>query len=115
MEIRHQVTPMLTVIPAGMALGDTINLTRKLSAHSIISLLSDMNEVLIADMPAILTSSYGAQLAQELDAVTLVVRARTTWDSFVAEAHHELEGAQLDGVILNATQSRIPRWIQRML
>jgi Mrp family chromosome partitioning ATPase len=114
-EIRHQVAPMLTVIPAGMALGDNVNITRKLSAHSIDSLLIDMNEVMIADLPAVLTSAYGAQLAQELDAVTLVVRARTTWDSFVAEAHHELEDAQLEGVILNATQSRIPRWIQRML
>ena len=114
-QIRHQVAPMLTVIPAGMALGDAINITRKLSAHSIDSLLTDMNEVLIADMPAVLTSSYGSQLAHELDAVTLVVRARATWDSFVAEAQHELEEAQLEGVILNATQSRIPRWIQRML
>lgn len=114
-EIRHQVSPMLTVIPAGTALGDAINITRKLSAHSIDLLLVESNEVLIADLPPVLTSSYGAQLAQELDAVTLIVRARTTWDSFVAEAHHELENAQLEGVILNATQSRIPRWIQRML
>jgi Mrp family chromosome partitioning ATPase len=106
---------MLTVIPAGLAMGDTINITRKLSAHSIDSLLADMNEVLIADMPAVLTSAYGSLLAHELDAVTLVVRARATWDSFVAEAHHELEEARLEGVILNATQSRIPRWIQRML
>lgn len=114
-DIRHQVAPQLTVIPAGMALGDTINITRKLSAHSIDSLLVETSEVLIADLPAVLISSYGAQLAQELDAITLVIRARTTWDSFVAEAHHELENAQLEGVILNATQSRIPRWIQRML
>lgn len=114
-EIRHQVSPLLTVIPAGMALGDAISITRKLSAHSINSLLAETNEVLVADLPAVLTSAYGAQLAQELDAVTLVVRARSTWDSFVAEAHHELENAQLEGVILNATASRIPRWIQRML
>lgn len=114
-EIRHQVSPLLTVIPAGEALSDSVSITRKLSSHSIDSLLVDMNEVLIADLPAVLTSAYGSQLAQELDAITLVVRARTTWDSFVAEAQHELENAQLEGVILNATQSRIPRWIQRML
>ncbi len=114
-QIRHQVSPFLTVIPAGVALGDTINITRKLSAHSINSLLAETNEVLIADLPAVLTSAYGAQFAQELDAITLVVRARATWDSFIAEAHHELDNAQVEGVILNATQSRIPRWIQRML
>lgn len=113
--IRHQVAPNLTVIPAGAALGDTINVTTKLASHGIATVLSAANEVLVVDMPAVLTSVYAAQLAQQLDAVTLVVRAGATWDSFVAEAHQELENTQIEGVILNATHSRIPRWIQRLL
>jgi Mrp family chromosome partitioning ATPase len=113
--IRHQVAPHLTVIPAGLAMSDSINLTSSIASHGINSLLTEPTEVLVADMPSVLTSAYGSQLAQELDAVTLVVRARTTWDSFVAEAYNELENAQVEGVVLNATQSRIPRWIQRML
>jgi protein-tyrosine kinase len=113
--IRHQVAPHLTVIPAGIAHGDAINLTSRIASHGINSLLTEANEVLVADMPSVLTSAYSARFAQELDTVTLVVRARTTWDSFVAEAFNELEDAQVEGVILNAAQSRIPRWVQRML
>lgn len=114
-EIRRQVAPHLIVIPAGMVFGDAINVTGKLASHGISSLLTGANEVMIVDMPPVLTSSYAAQLAQELDAVTLVVRARATWDTFVAEAQHELENAQVEGIILNATHSRIPRWLQRIL
>lgn len=113
--IRHQVAPHLCVIPAGLALGDAINITSRLASQGIASLLSEPNEVMVADLPPVLTSAYGAQIAHELDAVTLVVRAHTTWDTFVAEAYHELEDAQVEGVILNATQSRIPRWIQRIM
>lgn len=113
--IRHEITPNLTVIPAGKAHEDGVNLTNMLAAHGINSLLTAANETLIADLPSVLDSAYGAQLAQELDAVTLVVRAGVTWDSFVAEACHELENAQVEGVILNASHSRIPRWLQRLL
>ncbi len=113
--IRQQVTPNLTVIAAGKAHDDGVSLTSRLAAHGINSVLTAANEVLIADLPSVLDSAYGAQLAQELDAVTLVVRAGATWDSFVAEACHELENAQVEGIILNAAQSRIPRWLQRLL
>ena len=114
-QVRHEVAPNLTVIPAGVAFGDAINVTAKIASHGIASVLSGANEVLVADMPPVLTSTYASQLAQELDAVTVVVRAGATWDSFVAEAYQELENAQIEGVILNATHSHIPRWIQRLL
>lgn len=114
-QVRHEVAPNLTVIPAGTALGDAISVTTKIASHGIASVLTGANEVLVADMPPVLTSAYASQLAQELDAVTVVVRAGATWDSFVAEAYQELENAQIEGVILNATHSHIPRWIQRLL
>jgi Mrp family chromosome partitioning ATPase len=114
-EIRHEVAPHLTVIPAGMALGGAIEVTRKLAAGGMHQLLADADEVLIADMASVLTTVYSAPLAQLLDAVALVVRAGVTWDTYIAEARHELEDATVEGLILNATMSRIPRWLQRIL
>lgn len=113
--IRHLVAPNLTIITAGRADNDGVSLASRLAAHGINSVLTEATEVLIADLPPVLDSAYGAQLAQELDAVALVVRAGATWDSFVAEACHELENAQVAGIILNAAKSRIPRWLQRLL
>ena len=114
-QVRHAVSPCLTVIPAGNALSDTVTLTDALRAAGPLHLLTQPDEALIVDMAPILTTPYGALLAQQLDAVLLVVRAGVTWDSYVREACHELSASPVEGVVLNATRSRIPRWLQRIL
>ena len=114
-DIRHVVAPGLTVIPAGDTAQDTVALTSALKARGAQSLLVYPDEALIVDMPAVLTTSYGALLAQQIDAVLLVVRAGATWDSYVQEATYELNASAVEGVVLNATRSRIPQWLQRIL
>lgn len=114
-QIRHAVTPFLTIIPAGDALHDTVTLTDALRVAGPQELLTKRDEALIVDMPPVLTTPYGALLAQQLDAVLLVVRAGVTWDSYVQEACHELAASPVEGIVLNATRSRIPRWLQRIL
>lgn len=115
-DIRHVVAPGLVVIPAGdAAANDSVALTSALKSVGAHTLLTHSEEALIVDMAPVLTTSYGALLAQQLDAILLVVRAGATWDSYVQEASYELGASAVEGVVLNATQSRIPRWLQRIL
>ncbi len=114
-QIRHTVSPYLTIIPAGAAHQDGVALTDALKAAGAHSLLAQPDETLIADMASVLTSSYSALLSQQFDAILLVVRAGVTWDSYIQEACQELSASAVEGVVLNATRSRIPRWLQRML
>lgn len=114
-DIRHIVSSGLTVIPAGVANDDTVALTGALKAAGLQALLTHPDEVLIVDMAPVLTTSYGALLSQQLDSVLLVVRAGSTWDSYIQEASYELSASPVEGIVLNATRSRIPQWLQRML
>jgi len=114
-QIRHEVAPSLTIIPAGDARHDAVALIDGLKAAGALTLVNRADEALIVDMPPVLTTPYGALLAQQLDAVLLVVRAGVTWDSYVQEACNELSDSSVEGVILNATRSYIPHWLQRLL
>ncbi len=114
-DIRHVITPYLTVIPGGDASQDALALAERFRAVGAQALLATPEELLIADLPAVLTSDYGALLPQLLDSVLLVVRAGVTQDTYIAEASRELVDSPVEGAILNATRSSIPRWLQRLL
>lgn len=114
-QIRHSVSPYLTVIPAGDAFQDAVILTDTLRAMGPHTLLTTPDETLVVDLPPVLTSAYGAVLSQQFDAVLLVVRSGVTRDVFIQEACRELSASAVEGVVLNATRSRIPRWLQRVL
>jgi hypothetical protein len=43
------------------------------------------------------------------------VRAGSTPAPLVREASNRLQGLQVEGVILNQMQSKIPRWLERLL
>jgi len=114
-DIRHTITPYLTVISSGDAAGDTLVLTERFRAIGAQAILTKPDELLIADLPAVLTTDYGALLPQLLDAVLLVVHAGVTQESYIAEASRELADAPIEGTVLNATHSAIPRWLLRLL
>lgn len=114
-DIRHTISPHLTVIPSGDASDDALALTDRFRGIGGQAILTAPDEVLVADLPAVLTTDYGAQLPQLLDAVLLVVRAGVTQEAYIAEANRELADSPLEGAVLNATRSYIPRWLQRLL
>lgn len=114
-DIRYIVSPGLTVIPAGIAGDGAVALTSALKSIGLQALRTHPDESLIVDLAPVLTTSYGALLSQQLDAVLLVVRAGSTWDSYIQEASYELSASAVEGVVLNATRSRIPHWLQRVL
>src|ERR1019366_13655 len=84
-EIRHEVHPNLTVIPAGNSKNNAIGLLRALQQHGVHDVLTQPNELLIVDLPAITTTPYGQLAASLFDSLILVVRMGVTPDSFISE------------------------------
>lgn len=113
--IRHQVDDNLTVIPAGDGEQDEVKLLQQIRQIGLLQMFARSNELLIVDLPALVTTGYGAIAASLVDELILVVRAGVTPDALVQEACEELKDLPVLGVILNQLESRIPRWIRALL
>jgi Mrp family chromosome partitioning ATPase len=113
--IRHQVDHNLTIIPAGYGRQDEVKLLQKIRQKGLPEMFARSNELLIADLPAVLTTAYGSLAASLVESLVIVVRARATTDRMVAETCEELKALPVQGLILNQVESRIPRWIRQLL
>lgn len=114
--IRHRIDTSLTVIPAGNGRRDAVKLIQKIRQKGILDLSTQSsNELLIVDLPAIVTSAYGQLLASLLESLIIVVRAGATTDRMLAETCAQLKDSPVQGVILNQMESKIPRWIRQLL
>lgn len=114
-DIRRTVSPWLTVIPCGDASHETLALAQRFQALGAQALLTLPDELLVVDLPSVLITDYGALLPQTLDSVLLVVHAGVTQEAYITEAARELSDSALEGTVLNATHSSIPRWLLRLL
>ncbi len=114
-EIRHEVHPNLTVIPAGNSKNNAIGLLRALQQHGVHDVLTQPNELLIVDLPAITTTPYGQLAASLFDSLILVVRMGVTPDSFISEASSMLKDLPVEGVIFNQVKSVVPAWLRQLL
>ena len=115
MDIRHRVDRNLTFIPAGEGRQDTVKLLQQIRQKGLLQLFAHSNDLLIVDLPAILTTGYGQIAASLVEAIILIVRAGVTPDTLVEEACVQLRDLPVHGVILNELESRIPRWIRQIL
>lgn len=113
--IRNRITSNLTVIPAGEGKQDAIYLLRELQQRGIHDVLTTPDELLIVDLPATITTSYGQYAAQLVDALILVVRMGVTPEALVIEAHNQIKNLPVQGIVLNQVASRIPRWLRQIL
>nr|BBH95735.1 hypothetical protein KTA_39340 [Thermogemmatispora argillosa] len=113
--IRYRVTPELTVIPAGDAAGQAMRWIRQLIERQLLSRLSLPEELIILDLPPVVTTGYGALAASLADTLILVVHAGATSEVLVSEACAQLKDLPVQGILLNQIESRIPRWIRQML
>jgi Mrp family chromosome partitioning ATPase len=113
--IRHQVHPNLTVIPAGNSKNNAIGLLRTLQQHGVHDLLTQPNELLIVDLPAITTTPYGQLAASLFDSLILVVRMGVTPESFISEANSMLKDLPVEGIIFNQAKSVIPSWLRQIM
>lgn len=111
-EIRRQIMPNLTVVPAGLGGADAMTALAELRRPELRERLADPDEIIILDLPSVLGSYYGKLAARLAEAIFLVVRAGSTPAQFIARACDELKEMRVEGIILNQVQTRVPRWLQ---
>ncbi len=113
--IRHKVDRNLTIIPAGDGRRDAVKLLQQIREKGLLDTLDHANDLLIVDLPAIVTTAYGSLAASLVESLVIVVRAGVTPDGLIAETCSQLKDLPVQGVILNQLESHIPRWIRRIL
>jgi protein-tyrosine kinase len=113
--IRHTFDNNLTVIPAGDGRRDAVKLLRQLQQKGLRKTVAPANDLLVVDLPSVIPSAYGALAASLVEALIIVIRAGVTTDLMVAETCGQLKGLPVEGVILNQMESRVPRWLRRLL
>jgi MinD-like ATPase involved in chromosome partitioning or flagellar assembly len=113
--IRHQVRNNLTVIPAGDGKQDAMKLLRYMRQRGSLNILGHSSELLVVDLPAILSAAYGLLAASLVESLAVVIRAGVTPDLLIAETCTQLKNLPVQGLILNQMESHVPRWIRQML
>ena len=83
-------------------------------AHAIDEVAARFDHVIV-DLPAVLKTSATLSVARLCDAFTLVVRQGVTSEFQVAAALEDLRRFESVGIVLNATVTRTPKRIQRLL
>ena len=114
-DIRYRVEQNLTVIPAGNGCRDAVRLVQQMRQQGLRKLFAPQDELLIVDLPAVVTTAYGQMAASLLDSVLLVVHAGVTPNTLIEETCSRLKDVPVQGIILNQLQSKIPRWIRQVL
>jgi Mrp family chromosome partitioning ATPase len=79
----------------------------------VLTLLTKTFDTVLIDAPPVLKASEGITIARRADAAILVVRQGVTTERQLALATEELGGAELLGVIVNRSSTRVPRFLQR--
>jgi Mrp family chromosome partitioning ATPase len=113
--IRRTVRSNLTIITAGDERNGAMGLLQSLKEIGLRATLNGKDELLIVDLPPVITSSYGALAASLVDSLFIVVCARVTPREQVAQACMELRHLPVEGLVLNQVQSRIPDRIVALL
>ena len=114
-EIRYQFMPNLTVIPAGAGGLDSMTELAQLKQSELYDRLAESGELMILDLPSVLSSSYGLIAARLAESLMVVVHAGNTPAPLVARACEELRPYHVEGIIMNQVQSGIPHWLQHLL
>lgn len=115
-EIRHHVEPNLTIIPAGNGRHEGVKFIEQIKKKGLLPLFTtSANELLVVDLPAIVTCAYGSLLASLVESLIIVVRAGQTTDRMFAQTCKQLKNLPVEGVILNQVESKIPRWLRQLL
>ena len=114
-DIRYRVDDNLTVIPAGNGSQDAVKLLKQLQQIGLHKTFAHQNQLLIVDLPPIITTGYGSLAAGLLESIVVVVRAQVVPNSMVIETCKRLKDLPVHGIILNQGESRIPGWIRQLL
>ena len=114
-DIRHQVSSNLTFIPAGKGEQDAVKLLQQMRQKDLLDALRHTNDLLIVDLPAIVSTVYAPLAASLVESLIFIVRAGVTPDAVIAEAFTQIKDLPVQGVVLNQVKSQVPHWIRKVL
>jgi Mrp family chromosome partitioning ATPase len=100
----------LGVIVAGGAGADDPPLAAQIPSSSLVADLSELADVVVADLPPLPPVGYGAHLAPLFSTTLMVIRAGATPVPQIERAVASLDRAPY--VILNAVSNPAPRWLR---
>jgi len=111
-EVVQPLADGMTVVTAGAAGGAPARLIVELMESTALQEMTRQFDVVVADLPPLLGSSYGRLAADLFEKTLLVVRAGVTPVPRIREAAASLRREPL--VLLNGTSTRMPRWVRRL-
>lgn len=107
----RQVSDRFYVLPAGDAKDEASRLIRQLAAADLRTRLDSSGALIVFDLPPILSYSYGVLAATMAERLAFVVRAGQTTNVQVRDALSRLDDSIVRGIVLNAAQPQLPRWL----
>ena len=102
-----------TIVPAGRAASNPARLARSSRLTEVMGALRMANEFIVMDMAPILPVADTRVLAKALDGIILVVRAGVTPREIVTRAMEAVGSERVLGVVLNGTETAMPKWLER--
>jgi len=105
----------LHIVPAGQLTHVSGRPLRSSQMAAAVDRMRQMYDLVILDVPSILSNSDAALLTDLVDGVIWVVRAGVTAAPLVTRALEQIEEIKLRGLVLNSTQSAAPNWLRRLI
>ena len=102
-----------TVVPAGRAAANPYRLARSPRLLEVMGALRMANEFIVMDMAPILPVADTRVLASTVDGIVIVVAAGVTPREIVQRAIDAVGSERVLGVVLNGTQTAMPKLLQR--
>lgn len=102
-----------TIVPAGRAAANPARLARSPRLAEVMSALRMANDFMVLDMAPVLPVADTRVLAKAVDGIVIVVRAGVTPREIVARAIDAVGNDRVLGVVLNGTETAMPKWMQR--
>jgi Mrp family chromosome partitioning ATPase len=111
--VKQVFLPRLWVMPVGSSPFDFSPLIRTEVMKELIATLRERFEVIILDLPSILTTTDTLVLAGLADQLLLVVRSGVTPSAVLGQALERLNRDKLAGMVLNDYHRPLPRWLEK--
>ncbi len=103
----------LTIIPAGRRSGNPARIARSPQLADILCAVRALNEFVVVDMAPVLPVTDTRILARLVDGIVMVARAGVTPREIVARAIDVVGKDRVLGVVLNGTDTAMPKWLHR--
>jgi Mrp family chromosome partitioning ATPase len=105
----------LWFLPAGPLQTSSSRLDSTVRTKKLFDELSEMFDIVVVDLPPLLTSEEAAPLLTGLTGIVLVASAGSTTTDQIAHTLELCQAIPVKGVLLNKVRLRTPRWLASLL